>query len=254
MNTEQNAVPDQQKPENQPLPLIVQPATAVSSLTGTLSTWLGLSIYHLEAAALFARQATSIVDPSQYMAHTGYVIGSVCSSAFFLEAAINEVYLTAVAFPNDSSTAKLGTGVVKQLGDAWNQGTVDRLPVLEKFNRAVDIAGKRELGQTKGIPYADIDVLIDFRNYLVHYKAEIINMNAKGFWAPNTKVATFLLKNCLNTKLNQERATFPLNVLSDKCAAWAVRTSARFMDGSLRHIGIDSPFAPRFTELLTELG
>ena len=109
------------------------------------------SAHHIQAAALFARQAQSIeverVGTTAFSAdHRGYVLASVFSSVAFREATINELFADAY----DRHLQRLNGldhHTTALMADMWKHGMprTARYPVLDKYAIALSLARKEPM-------------------------------------------------------------------------------------------------------------
>lgn len=124
---------------------------------------------HLAAGLFFARAADGLEQrgaSATLTEHRAYVVGAVLSSVSFLEARFNEFvanpFVRGSGFPPRSA---------RRLAQALKSGRMDRLPILEKYQMAIFLAGKEPLPEGRE-PYQPADLLIALRNALVHFRPE----------------------------------------------------------------------------------
>src|SRR5690348_2452202 len=144
--------------------------------TATATVKSHISGFFAASAALFAREAKGIerahdsaAPEDVRMHHRSYSIGAIVSAASFLEAAINELYLTAVDknphfIPNERDREVLAAVWV----DLEEQA---RAKVLTKYDLALVLTGRPRFDKGTN-PFQDAENLVNLRNALVHYKPE----------------------------------------------------------------------------------
>ena len=202
------------------------------------------SAHHIQAAALFARQAqaievahagTTAFSPD----HRGYVLASVFSSVAFLEATINELFTDA----HDRHLQRLN-GLdhhsINLMADMWAQGIprTARYPVLDKYAVALTLAQK--IPMEKGAaPWQPTALLIQLRNALIHYEPEWLPTNVHKAEDEAHKLAKTLRGRFTpNPLTGAGNPYYPDKVLGHGCAEWAVKTSTEFVDEFVRRLGI----------------
>lgn len=205
------------------------------------------SILHVQAAALFAREAAAIeqaysgnYEPEVWTRDQWYVIGSVVSSAAFLEALINEVFADAA---ERHSGAKSGLSDAEReiLGDLWRLGVprTARYSVLDKFRICLSLLRRHPFDEGSQ-SFQDVARLIKLRNALIHFEPETINHPS------GTKTAQrdthrmerlFRGKFPLNPIAGAGNPFWPDKCLGHGCAAWGVGATIIFGDEFFRRLG-----------------
>jgi hypothetical protein len=191
---------------------------------------------HLAAAKLFAAEAREIeiTAPSPYekvrVRHRAYVTASILSAVAFLEASINELYLSAtgkekLALPSfDSNTFEL-------FAQFWQK--VERYPVLEKYQIALLLAHKHRFDCGKP-PFQNADCLVELRNTLIHYEPDWEDKGRR-----HGKLVSHLKgKFRMNPFAAKGALWFPHQCLGAGCAAWSVETASTFSDQFCDCLGI----------------
>ena len=91
----------------------------------SIASRMYFSIQHIQSAALFARHAYSIeknyngvFSDELFSQHRAYVTGSILSSVFFLEAAINELFADTVE-TNSEIVKKLNPATIQLMAEMW---------------------------------------------------------------------------------------------------------------------------------------
>lgn len=112
---------------------------------------------------------------------------------------------------------------------------------LDKFQQLLRLAGKDEFEEGRQV-YQDVDVLREFRNYLVHYEGEAVPL------LPETaqQAERHWLEKKLRTrgfKVNPMSAnsTFPDLYFSSSVAEWAVDSAAVFLKEFSARMGFKCP-------------
>jgi len=238
------------------------------------STRAYFSVYHIETAALFARQAKAVevarAGTTRFsLDQWGYVVGSVLSSVAFLEAAINELFADTSdgrlrigqlsVKPTPRSRRRLTRDTVRLMAEMWEQGIprTARYSVLEKYAIALSLARKEPMD--KGIPpWQPTELLIRLRNALVHYEPTDEPVGPlKGGEHKSTDGEHKLTKALrgrfpLNSLAHSSLSTFPDKILGHGCAAWAVKTSTAFADEFAQRLGITPFYVHTLAKLVTE--
>ena len=223
------------------------------------------SDYHIRAAAHFARESAEMerenagrpwgeINETVFYEHRACVMGAVLSSAAFLEAAINELFVDAVKHeaedpepaPTDPPRPvdQLPRGGRKLMAEMW-PFDVDRLKILGKYDAALILNGKPKMDASTR-PHQDVDALVALRNNLVHYEPRDIaaglalneetermarKLGDRGF-APNPFFA------------ESGNPYYPDKALGHGCARWAVERSIEFADAFFASLGV----IPRYEE------
>ncbi len=183
---------------------------------------------HLQAAAFFAAEAQAIEatirqpDETQPSRHRAYVTAAVLSAVAFLEASINELYLSAI----DQDLTNLPTfdARLSQLfAQFWED--VERYPILHKYQIALLLAGKDRFDRGMS-PYQDAENVVKLRDCLVHYKPEWDDEAGQ-----HQKLEDRLSKKfALNPYALAGSLWFPHQCLGAGCAQWSVTMTRSFSD------------------------
>jgi hypothetical protein len=183
---------------------------------------------HFAAARFFASEARAVeaasTAPDELVKtkHRAHVTAAILSSVAFLEASINELYLS--ARDRDSTVLPtFDTALFQRFGLFWEQ--VETFPILKKYQLALLLAGKDPLDRGAS-PYQDGESLVKLRDCLIHYKPE---------WDDETrqhqKLENRLKKRFdLNPYAAKGSLWFPHQCLGAGCAEWAVATTRAFSD------------------------
>lgn len=139
------------------------------------------SIQHAQAAAYFARQATSVEKSisdetgDEAVVLKAYVAGTLFSSVAFLEALANELFADA-AQPDGghlSSLPEAARAIMAELGETE---AVQKAPVLSKFDLLLRGAGKVPLPKSEA-PYQITSTLVRL--------IEVTGSGSLFFWWPS---------------------------------------------------------------------
>ena len=185
-----------------------------------------LSTHHLRAAALFCRSADRLESMTSWdmYEHRGYVMGSIISSAAFLDAAVNELYLDAVD-EHEAYVGGLDVEIRVRLAQGWKHGT-DRMSVLAKFQMALTLAG-HEPFDPGAEPYQGVNLLRRLRNKLVHFEPETAQAGLEE--GEEEFERTFRRRFNDNPHLAKTGNPFwPDKCLSHGCAKWCVQSALSF--------------------------
>jgi hypothetical protein len=229
-----------------------------------------LSPNHIFSAFYLARLARQLehqgdsTDQIIREQHRGIVISGVLASVAFLEAAINELYVSASEpFGNNSLTEELQ----KRLKAIWSLEVFRRnARILEKYQVALELAGHEPF--LKGAnPYQDVKLLIDLRNALVHFvpsttpivgqpEVEIpldeFGKQLRGKFPENPWKAKYSL---ISSGPEPEPATwpfFPEGCLGSGCAFWSAQSALAFADEFFNKLDVKWYYEHLRTNLLLE--
>ena len=154
--------------------------------------------------------------------HRAYVVGAIMTSVASVEANINEFYLDA---KDNLLGAILTASPQVLLAELWKVAGEKKFSILEKYQIALAAIEKSKFDTSIG-PYQDMDLLINLRNMLVHFKPE---------WDNDQKMHRKIELSLQGKfKLNpfwskDDPIFFPFKCLSYGCANWAVRSSMNFI-------------------------
>jgi hypothetical protein len=205
------------------------------------------SILHIQAAAVFSRQAAEIeagysgTDYDEiWTRDKGYVLGSVISSVAFLEAQINEVFCDA-----DEGAIGLISNLPSAerdlLRDLWRLEVprTARYAVLKKFD--ICLALLRRSPFEKGAkPYQDADNVVKLRNSLVHSEPQTTVHGSQGDGHNLEKKLAD--KFAVNRIVPASHPFWPDRCLGSGCAAWAVTAAVGFADEFFSRLGVSVPY------------
>jgi hypothetical protein len=214
------------------------------------------SVRYIQSAALLCqlafaieqeyREATEISAELQ-LRHEVFVLNSVLSSVSFLESTINELYADvadeAYYFADEKHEALL-----KQIGEKWkNEKNFDRAPLLSKYQKILLIAGRPSFDEGDQA-FANLRILIEIRNHLMHYTREWVvlgeaGVRGAGEETTSGKFEKFLRqKFAINPLAHKNQPFFPDKCLGHGCAEWAVVNSLIFTDAFFRRLDLPAPY------------
>ena len=185
-----------------------------------------LAIHHLFAAEFLASKAEAVErggdrSDEAAMQHRSYSIGAVLTAVAFLEALINDIYLSAVdGSPNSPFSDFVQTEAV---ANEWRNSKDSRWSLLEKYERALVASGKPGYRSTDRLR-ADVDSLIHLRNSLTHYKPEWDNQLKRHKDVEKRLVGKFPE----SAFSDRRQAFFPHRCIGAGCARWAVTVAGDF--------------------------
>jgi hypothetical protein len=199
-------------------------------IRNAMKTLTSLYRDHLSAALFFADSARRIESEEssddRRGGHRAFVIGVVSSAVSFLEARFNE--FCEDPFHGRSGFPRRSAICLRKL----LQEGMDRLPLLQKYQIAIFLAGKNSPLEEGEDPYQSAKLLIELRNKLVHFRPEWSGVDTskletklRGRFAPNSMVAS-------------HRPFFPDRCLSYGCAVWSIDTAFKFANAALKNVGL----------------
>lgn len=209
-------------------------------------------IQHIQSAALFARNAYSIEESYNgihsdelFSQHRAYVTGSILSSAFFLEAAINELFSDTVE-SNSEVIKNLNSTTVQLMAEMWRLGVprTANFNILQKYQIALTLAQK-PLFEPGAPPYQDINLIVKLRNDLVHFEPESSKHPSSDDFGPDD---IHRYEKMLSGKFSDNPLTgqgnpyYPAKCLGHGCAEWAVNSSVKFTDDFFSRIDLIRPY------------
>ena len=222
-----------------------EPINVKSKISGTLSLKTNFSGHHMLSAAHFARQSAIIeknykdgITDELRAEHRAYVTGAIIVSVASLEATINEVFIS--ARDNENLFKGFDPTIPKVLAELWSLDVVKKTRFLEKCRLVLDVANKEKF-DTKRSLFRKVELLINLRNALVHYKHE---------WDTDLKkhknVGDALKKCGFNTNpfSHANDAFFPKRCLGHGCAEWSVKSTIEFIEDFYRRMG----FPPKWSK------
>ena len=183
--------------------------------------------------------------------HASYVTASILSAVAFLESTINEFYYVA----NDKvlETKRMPEEYRDKLSALW---TVERFrkgaKILEKYQSALKLLNLKQFDEGKD-PFQSVNLLIDLRNALVHYRPEttVIRPNPSNYqisylerklrnkFKPNPFVPKFPVYPSSQPSRTADYPFFPERCLGYGCAKWASISCLSFVNDFFGRINLD---------------
>lgn len=198
-----------------------------------------LAVHHLLAAEFFALQAEALERSSRHAGSVSnscsYAIGAVLTSVAFLEAMITDIYLGAVDGPPSSPFADFIQ--TEAVANEWRSPKNPRWSLLEKYDRALEVAGARGYKPTDRLRN-DADSLVHLRDSLVHYRPEWDN-NLNRHKEVEKRLAGKFAESAFS---DGTQAFFPHRCLGAGCARWAVMVATNFAIDVRTRLGLSEGF------------
>lgn len=212
------------------------------------------SLQHIKSAAYFTRNAATIekelpqelIASEQHTVLSATVTAALFSSVAFLEATINELY--ADAQDPTGPLAEMDHDRLTSLDGVWAE-KIDRQPILCKYLLFLEALGYPPL-EKGSRTWADVRLLIDLRNNLVHYQASWLDAGTADMIRPGA-----LAKSKLITPLRQlpripgAAGQRTAGWLSAGTATWAVQAALNFTEIFFENIRV----TPTYDHIRQEL-
>lgn len=208
----------------------------MAEISATIATRSYLSTHHLYAARYAAEAAAELEAgytgprPAFNIRLRGLVLSAVIESVMFLEAAINEVFQDA-ADNQPGYINQLDARSLKLLTAFWHATNKGRTRTLDKYDWALEVCGHERFDSARS-PYQDAALLIDLRNYLVHYRPENIGHGSESNLIKKLSQGLSSKKFRDNALMPSNGATawFPDSALGAGCAEWSWRSARTLVD------------------------
>lgn len=205
------------------------------------------STYYLWSAIYFRDELEKIENShsgkSRFdVKHRAFVLNSVINAVTFSEAFINEILKDIIESEiNKSDKNKhliISENSLNHLKNEWE--SIEKSPSTDKFQTALFIFDKPTFNAGKQ-PYQNYKLLIDLRNFLIHYKPEIIQLEDKH------KLTKKLKDRFKENKLaiGSGNPYFPDHALGFGCAAWAVKSAQNMCDEFCKQVN----YVPNYQEV-----
>jgi hypothetical protein len=170
-------------------------------------------------------------------------VSSVLASVAFLEALVNEVWQDAADTPSDETNQRLkglSQGAVARLRELWLSESVERaLSILDKYRVALVCAEKPPL-DTGRDPFQSVQIAIQLRNALVHFKPELQ-------WHDETHQLEARLKSKITENpLPLGDPWYPNKALGAGLAEWAWQRCRDFANEWWKLIGLERDYLEDF--------
>ncbi|MDZ4830399.1 MAG: hypothetical protein SGJ09_09415 [Phycisphaerae bacterium] len=154
-----------------------------------------------------------------------YASACVLTSVASLETLINELFL---------ANKRLSEKIKDNKTEFWGNGGIERKPILEKYKCALESLGL-EAFPSDDAAVANVSALIEFRNYLTHYKPPCDPKAGHRSQLEATLDGRFGLSPYCG-----DRADFlSMRCMSASCASWAVSSTLTFMRTFDQHAELD---------------
>lgn len=206
----------------------------------TVSMRSYFSTYHLWSAKESSKQAKIIEvehggKPKFDIKHRAHVMNAILSSVAFAEAAVNELYQDA-SDCHHSYVSELDQRHILLLSDYWNMTEIQNkshISLLDKFQLALLFCDK-EVFDKGANPYQDVQMVVNLRNAIVHFKPESISAS------DDHRLSTKLKNKFPENQLMRESGNpyFPDKCLGFGCALWAWKSTENFVDSFFSRLGI----------------
>jgi hypothetical protein len=161
--------------------------------------------------------------------HRAYVLGGVTSSAFFLEAMINELFQDASeghGVDGDGYLAPLSARTIELMAGWWAVSDAGSERVLEKYQLLLLFADQPRFDRGAE-PYQGAAELIRLRNALVHYRSESVSADVDHRFE-RTLHGRFPDNRLMSGSGNP---WWPDHALGAGCAEWAYVSAKALADG-----------------------
>ena len=196
------------------------------------------------------------ISAEQRIRHEAFILNSVLSTVSFLESTVNELHADAADdayFFADKKTEAL----LQAIAEKWqNEKNFDRAPMITKYQKILAIAEK-PLFDENDQAFANIRILTEIRNHLMHYKPEWVVLSdgrtsVIGEGNITEKFEKILRKKfVINPLAAKILPFFPDKCLGHGCAEWAIVNSIIFTDEFFRRLGLPVPYDGIRAELAT---
>ncbi|MFY9800219.1 MAG: hypothetical protein WAK10_03120, partial [Methanoregula sp.] len=148
--------------------------------------------------------------------------------------------------------------LLKTIGEKWrNEKNFDRAPLVNKYQKILVIADKSPFNEDNPV-FSDIRILIEIRNYLMHYKREWVVVQKSKTPGDSAETHGEKLERIIRNKFvknplaQKNRLFFPDTCFGHGCAEWAVHNSLAFTDEFFRKLELPAPYDGIKNELTTK--
>jgi hypothetical protein len=223
------------------------------------------SVRYIQAAAVLCRLGFAIeqeyrevpdIPADLRLRHEAFILNSVLSTVAFLESAVNELHADAADdayfFADEQHEALL-----RVIAEKWhNERNFDRAPMITKYQKILEISGKSPFDENDQA-FANIRVLTEIRNHLMHYKREWVVIRASPIPGDGEESTADKFEKILRRKFAtnplaiKNQPFFPDKCLGHGCAEWAVMNSIIFTDEFFRRLELPVPYDGIRDELST---
>jgi hypothetical protein len=192
------------------------------------------------AARLMAKKAHAVDDENSFELR-GFVMAAVVLAWSTLDAALNE-FILVNATERKSPLSDVEKAIINAIGSE-NLRPRERQHTLQLFNMMLRLLKKSQLAEGEQ-PYQSANLVRHLRNMLVHPKPGWVVMFSEN---PNEDLSEQqqIVKQ-LRGDLGLDRdATFPRDILTSKCANWAVSSCESFLREFVKRSGINPGFVTK---------
>ncbi len=224
-----------------------------------------LSVYHILAAAYFARQSAQIEMKKDRLSskyvddwaieHRALIMACIASSVSFLESTINELFVDAGDSRHKSEHVEgPDENTQRLMASLWDVESFGRsAPIFNKYQAVLRLANKARFDEGRK-PFQDAKSLIDLRNALSHFKPGWVQASVgTGDQAELHSLERKLTgKFPLNPFLQDARPLFPTKCMSHGCAKWAVHSAIGLVTDFYEQMAMSNPLDQHRTRLITE--
>ncbi|WP_415853599.1 hypothetical protein [Sinomonas sp. G460-2] len=192
--------------------------------------------------------------------HWAFASSSIVSSFMFMEANINEVFLSAsLALSDEARPNFIGRGFPYvdgllshddrgKLEDTWD--LVEGAGLLDKYQFVLALLGKRRMDKSCA-PYQPASALVGVRNKLIHFKegAHEVGSELRAF---ERQLRSYLGGTSFQPHpfTSAGNPLFPDQLFGYAGCRWAWRTADAFAQEFHKQLGVEAPYQP-FRSALT---
>ena len=214
------------------------------------------SVRYIQSASILCQLAFAIeqeyreekeISAAFQLRHEVFVLNSVLSSVSFLESTINELYADVADGAYYYADEKHEV-LLRLIGEKWNnEKNFDRAPLLSKYQKILIIAGMPSFDEGDQA-FANLRILIEIRNHLMHYTREWVVIGDRGCRGTGEETTSGKFEKILRQKFAtnsfalKNQPFFPNKCLGHGCAEWAVVNSLIFTDEFFRRLELPAPY------------
>lgn len=214
------------------------------------------------------RDRNGLKEDDKFIRYQGYAINAVINSVTFLEASINAFLLEVRDFNTEKVPDTLGlrnvdTNILNAIRNAIKQDEScasnkykrwDYKEIKEKYDMALIQPFVEPFDDSQGVSQ-NINILVGFRNYLVHHKVHTQDFPEQNEIAQEKLVRQLNNKFQLHPLYEEDlfACAFPNSHLSHECARWSASTAKKFVEEFYQKFTIPAPHQNQKYEYLFEL-
>jgi hypothetical protein len=222
-----------------------------------IALWHWYSSDQAVAAATFVRKCGALEadkpEPSEAEAqrglvvaewavaeHRSFVVAAILASVAFLEAAVNELFASASHDNLEVAGGRGGLAATERKILTDLNETLANNRTLDRYQLVLHLLGRQPFDRGTAF-FQDLDLLIRFRNSLVHYKPE---WRPAGIEGGPTSADSKLARGLATKHFSHNPFTgpgnpfFPDKCLGHGCAVWAWTAALAFADEFFRRLGV----------------